>query len=122
MFRKYFFTLLMAMPLFCRAGYLVAGPIKAEDCYDFGIKICKIKTVTQIKVSGRLLPVTNYFDSVSDYSETKSMCWVNTKSKGLGILSFGINAATQPEFWGYDGDGKFGAIDADFIYFNCVKK
>lgn len=104
------------------AGYLVQGSVKAEDCYDLGIKICSTKTVTEVRKDGRRFEIANYFEDVSSYEASRGMCWINTKSRGLGILSYGVNALTQPEFWGYDKNGKYVKIDADNIYFKCVKQ
>lgn len=104
------------------AGYLVQGPVKAEDCYDLGIKICSTKTVTEVRKDGRRYEITNYFEDVSSHDSSRGMCWINTKSRGLGFLSLGVNALTQPEFWGYDKNGKYVKIDADNIYFKCIKQ
>ncbi|WP_146183872.1 hypothetical protein [Limnohabitans sp. T6-20] len=104
------------------AGYLVQGPVKAEDCYDLGIKICSTKTVTEVRKDGRRFEIANYFEDVSSHDASRRMCWINTKSRGLGFLSLGINSLTQPEFWGYDKSGKYVKIDADNIYFKCIKQ
>lgn len=110
----------LANPVY--AGYLVTGPVKAEDCYDFGIKVCSTKTVTEIRKDGKRYEVTNYFNSVSEYNSSTQTCFIKTKSRDWGVLSWGINAVTQPDFWGYDKNGKFGKIDADYVYFKCVPR
>ena len=61
------------------AGYLVQGPVKAEDCYDLGIKICSTKTVTEVRKDGRRFEITNYFEDVSSHDASRGMCWINTK-------------------------------------------
>lgn len=104
------------------AGYVVTGPIKAEDCYSFGIQICKTLTVTEYRSEGRRYEIAKYFDKVSSYNEARNLCSINTKSRDWGVVSLALNAAFQPEFWGYDKEGKFVKIDADRIYFNCLKK
>jgi glycosyltransferase involved in cell wall biosynthesis len=43
-------------------------------------------------------------------------------SEGRPGRMIGANMAFQPDFWGYDKKGKFGKIDADYIYFECFKK
>jgi hypothetical protein len=115
-------ALFLFSPSNAMAKYIATGPIKAEDCYDFGIKLCSIKTVTEVRKDGRRYEVGRYYESVSRYKESRGICYIETKSRGAGILSFGINKLVQPDFWGYDSDGKFGKIDADFIFFNCVKR
>ena len=104
------------------AGYEVMGQIKAEDCYNLGIKFCSTKTVTEIRKDGRRYQISNYFDKVSEYNASRQMCYIKTKSTDWGILSMGINAVSQPDFWGHDKDGKFGKIDAEYVYFKCVKR
>jgi len=104
------------------AGYQVLGPIEAEDCYDFGVSVCSTKTVTEVRERGKRFSVSDYFNDVSEYHASKGLCIIRTKSKGMGILSWGINALKQPEFWGYDKNGQFGKIDADYIRFKCIKR
>lgn len=104
------------------AGYQVIGPIKAQDCYDLGIQICSTKTVTEVRKDGRRYELVNYFENVDEYNSSSGLCHIKTKSKGMGIFSWGVNALKKPDFWGYDKDGKFGKIDADYIYFKCIKR
>jgi hypothetical protein len=104
------------------AGYLVTGPITAEDCYDFGISFCSTKTVTEVRKDGKRFELPTYFDKVSKYNNSTGRCFINTKSKYLGFLSLAINPFIQPDFWGYDKDSNFGKIDADYIGFNCVPR
>jgi hypothetical protein len=102
------------------AQYHAIGPIYAEDCFDLGIKICSKKTVTEVRRDGQRYEIGRFYPSVSSYSNGR--CSIDTKSRGLGLLSWGANAMLQPDFWGYDKDGKYGKIDADRIFFDCVKK
>jgi hypothetical protein len=114
--------LLLASPVALAETFIVTGPIKASDCWDFGISFCSTKTVTEVRKDGMRYEMPQYFDKVSEYNERTKVCHINTKSKGAGLLSFGLNTAFQPDFWGVDKNGKFGKIDADYIYFNCIKK
>jgi hypothetical protein len=114
--------LLLVSPLALAETFIVTGPIKASDCWDFGISVCSTKTVTEVRKDGMRYEMPQYFDKVSEYNERTKVCHINTKSKGAGLLSFGLNTAFQPDFWGVDKNGKFGKIDADYIYFNCIKK
>ena len=107
---------------FVFAGYEVVGTIQAVDCYDFGISYCSTKTVTEVRKDGQIYELKKYYEKVSEYNSSKGTCHIKTKSKDGGLLSWGINAVTQPDFYGYDSDGKFGKIDADYIYFKCVKR
>lgn len=103
------------------AGYRAVGPIKAEDCYDFGIKYCRKRTVTEVVVDGRRFNIQTDYQNVSEYSKRKNMCWINIKSRGLGVFSWGINAMTTPIFYGYDENKKRVKVDAEFLYFKCIK-
>lgn len=115
-------TALIFFTNLANAGYLVTGPIIAEDCYDFGVSICSKKTVTNVKVDGKLIPIANYFERVSKYDERWGICYIYTKDKSGGPLAYLNNVLRQPDFWGTDSKGKFGKIDADFIKFNCVQR
>ena len=101
------------------SGYKAVGPIKADDCYDFGIKYCRKRTVTEVVVDGKRFHVQTDYPSVSEYRN--NTCWINIKSRGLGVFSWGINAATNPVFYGYDEDGKRVKVDAEYLYFKCIK-
>ena len=101
------------------SGYLVTGPIKAEDCYTFGISVCSSKKVTAIKVNGSLVPVSNYFEHVSSYNKRTNLCVINTKDESGGLIAFATNYIKQPDFWGLDEDGRYGQIDATLIKFKC---
>lgn len=109
----------LSTPDIAFAQYQAIGPIYAEDCYDFGIKVCKKLTVTEVRRDGKRFEIGRVYPSVSSYSNGR--CSIDTKSRGLGALSWGANALMQPEFWGYDKEGKYVKIDADRIYFDCVK-
>ena len=102
------------------AQYHAIGPIYAEDCFDLGVKVCSKKTVTEVRRDGQRYEIGRIYPTVSSYSNGR--CSIDTKSRGLGPLSWGANAVLQPDFWGYDKDGKYGKIDADRIFFECVKK
>jgi hypothetical protein len=103
-----------------KADYVATGPIYAEDCYDFGIvQKCSTLTVTEVKKDGKRYEVGRVYASAS-YSNGR--CTIDTKSRGLGPLSWGINAVIQPEFWGYSKDGTFKKIDADRIFFDCIQR
>jgi hypothetical protein len=117
----FIFATLLALTPFksAFAEYYVVGPIYAEDCYDLGIKVCSKLTVTEVRRDGKRFEIGTVYKTAS-YSNGK--CSIETKSRGLGPLSWGLNAVMQPEFWGYDKDGKYVKIDADRIFFDCVKK
>ena len=65
------FPLLVLVSPYAFAGYQVIGPIKAQDCYDLGIKICSIKTVTEVRKDGRRYELINYFEKVDEYNSTE---------------------------------------------------
>jgi hypothetical protein len=121
-FKFFIFQISLLFSFTASAGYRVIGTVYAEDCYNFGISICSKKRVTEVRKNGQRFEIAEYFENVSEYSASKQMCWINTKSRNLGIISFGINAVSQPEFWGYDKENKYVKIDADNIYFKCIKQ
>ena len=117
---RFIILFLLISPLkFAHADYVAVGPIYAEDCYDLGVKVCSILTVTEVRRGGKRYEIGRVYPSAS-YSGGK--CSIDTKSRGLGVLSWGINAAIQPEFWGYSKDGAYKKIDADRIFFDCIKQ
>lgn len=118
---KIFFSIfLVSFITAANAQYFATGPIYADDCYDFGVKICSKMTVTEVRRDGRRFEIATSYPSVSSYS--RGRCSIDTKSRGLGPLSWGMNLVAQPEFWGYNKEGKYVKIDADRIYFDCVKR
>ena len=112
----------LSIPIYSYAGYVVTGPVTAEDCYDFGISVCSTKTVTEVRKDGQRFQLPTYFEKVTEYNSSRGVCMIKTKSKDLGALSWALNAYSQPDFWGYDKKGNFGKIDADYIRFKCVER
>ena len=91
-------------------------------CIDFGNDPQKLDYIKKIFPYAIVVKkISNYFERVSDYNSSSQMCYIKTKSTDWGLLSYGINALSQPDFWGVDKEGKLGKIDADYIYFKCAK-
>ena len=104
------------------ADYSVTGPITGAVCKGFGIKSCSFHKVEAVKGDdGRMHSVKTVFEHVSEYDKSKGLCWVNTKSRGGGILSWGINAAIQPEFYEKTASGEYQRLDVDYITFPCFQ-
>ena len=118
--KKIIFFILIFSCNWAMADYVATGPIKGPDCYNFGIKYCSTKTITEIRRDGQRFEIKRRYDSVSQYSNGK--CTINVKSDGMGLISLGINAMRSYEFWGPSKDGKLEKIDPDYLYFDCIKR
>jgi len=92
-------------------------------CSGFVIEVCKFVQVDAVKgENGKLYNVKCCYDSVSEYSKSKGRCWINTKSKGGGLLSWGVNAVTQPEFLHLNEDGNYEELDVEYLTFKCQRR
>jgi len=106
-----------------RADYCAVGTIEGNVCKGFVIESCKFVRVDAVKGdNGKLFTVKECYDEVSEYSEGKGRCWINTKSKGSGVLSWAINAAAQPEFLHKNENGEYEKIDVEYLTFECVRR
>ncbi|MEO1860671.1 MAG: hypothetical protein ABGZ19_12295 [Verrucomicrobiales bacterium] len=104
------------------ADFCATSKIEANVCSGFVIESCSHVKVDAIKNSeGKLFNISKCYKDVSEYSKSKGRCWINTKSKGYGLISWGIDAMTQPNFAHKNKDGKYESIDAEYITFMCKK-
>ena len=105
------------------ADYCAVGKIEANECSGFIIESCSLIEINAVKDDeGNLFHPMQCYQSVSEYSASKNLCWINTKSEGGGIVSWGLNSATQPNFLHKNSKGEYEEIDADYIVFKCSKK
>ena len=105
------------------AEYIMTGPAKGEVCAVSDFLGCKFHPIAGIKGDdGRPYELARSYPKVSDYNESKKRCWINTKSTGLGVFSFGINMLTQPVFLELSNNGVYKEIDVGVITFPCIKR
>jgi len=103
------------------ADYLVAGPITGMDCF-LGIS-CTQPQIDAVKGDdGQMYSVKKQYSDVSEYNKSKGRCWINTKSKGLGLLSRGINLFRGSNFYKRKSDGSYEKVDTEYITFKCVER
>lgn len=106
-----------------QAEYCAVGKISGNVCWGFVIESCKFVQVDAVKgENGKLFTVKECYNDVSEYSKSKGRCWINTKSKGGGAISWALNAATQPEFLHKNESGEYEEIDVEYLTFKCVKR
>jgi hypothetical protein len=114
---------LLFNPAGAQAEYCAIGNIKGNVCSGFVIEACKFVQVDAVKGDDdKLYTVNRCYGSVSEYSESKGRCWIKTKSKGGGLLSWGVNAATQPEFFHLSENGDYEKLDVEYLTFKCQKR
>lgn len=105
------------------ADYYATGPIEGNVCWGFGIEVCGLHTIAAVKGDdGRLYEVQRQFSSVTEYKESTGRCWIKTKAKGGGLLSWGINTITQPVFYERTSSGEHKELDVEYVTFKCVKR
>lgn len=105
------------------AKYVATGPIEGNVCHGFGIEWCKFHKIAAVRGDGgRPYEVKTTYDSVTEYNETKGRCWIETKSKGGGLLNWGVNAIKQPIFLEITPSRKYEELDVEYITFPCIKR
>ena len=110
-------TLLLAISTNSYSFYCATGKIKANECSGFIIEHCSFVEVNAVKDNGTFYEMKKCYDSVTDYK--KGLCWIHIKASN--IISKGINAAFQPDFYNYK-NGKYTEIDAEYLVFKCIEK
>lgn len=71
---------------------------------------------------GRLYTIADRFESVTEYKPEKGRCWIRTKSTQAGLISWGINAVTQPDFYEKEASGEYKKHDVEYVTFKCIKR
>ncbi|MFZ3040677.1 MAG: hypothetical protein WA108_02625 [Thiobacillus sp.] len=105
------------------AEYVATGPIEGNVCKGFGIEWCSYREIAAVRGDGdRLYEVKTTYDSVTEYDKTKKRCWIKTKSKDGGLISWGVNALKQPVFLEKTSSGKLEELDVEYITFPCLKR
>lgn len=114
-------VILLLAAVNARAEYVATGPIQGSVCKGFIIESCKFHQLHAVKGDdGRLFTIRERYDSVSEHRSGR--CWIRTKSKGAGLLSWGANAISQPEFYEKTSDGKYNKLDVEYLVFPCVER
>ncbi len=104
------------------AEYCATGVIKGNICSGFILESCKTVKIDAVKgENGELFSINKCYSSVSEYSKSKKLCWINTKSKGGGALSWAANSLTQPDFLHKNESGKYEELDVEYLVFKCTK-
>lgn len=105
------------------AEYKAVGKIEGNVCWGFVIESCKFYEVHAVQADdGQPYSVTHTYENVSEYSQSKGRCWINTKSRGGGVLSWLTNAAVQPQFYTKNEGGEFEEIDVEYLTFRCIQR
>lgn len=105
------------------ADYYATGPIEGNVCRGFVIEACGLHTIAAVKGDDdRLYEVQRRFASVTEHKESTGRCWIKTKVKGGGLLSWGVNAAKQPVFYERTSSGEYKELDVEYVTFKCVKR
>ena len=102
-----------------QADYVAVGQIRGNVC-SWGGFICKFVNIDAIRKEGKLFSLAKVFADVDDYK--RGRCWINTKSKSMGLISNAINIFTQPEFLRRQDDGDFEELDVEYLVFKCIKR
>lgn len=105
------------------AEYIATGPFEGNVCHGFGIEVCGLHKIAAVRGDdGRLYEVKTNYGSVTEYKESKRRCWIKTKSKVGGFLSWGGNAIKQPVFLERTSSGEHEELDVEYITFPCIKR
>jgi len=99
------------------SSYCATGTIEGNVCKGFIIESCKFIEVNAVKNNGTFYTMNRCYETVSDHKN--GLCWIRTRASG--IISKGLNAAFQPDFYNYK-NGKYTSLDVDFLVFKCTKQ
>jgi hypothetical protein len=105
------------------ADYQAVGPIEGNVCRGFIIEACGLHRIAAVKGDdGQLHEVQTRFASITEYKESSGRCWIRTKAKGGGLISWGLNAVKQPMFYERTTSGEYKELDVEYVTFKCVKR
>lgn len=113
-------TSLFSTPAF--AEYVATGSIEGSECKGFGIEACSFVSVDAVEGDdGQLFTLQDRYQEVTEYDPDKGRCWVATKTKGVGVLGWAMDAFAGPRFFTESVDG-FEPVDVDYITFPCRRE
>ena len=111
----------LIFPIQAKAEYYVNSNIMAEDCSGFGIKVCSSMRVTEYRDGKSRFPMPTVFSNVTRFNASSGMCYFKWRSSTDNPIGWALNKASGKELWGFDSKGRYAKIDADEIYFRCVR-
>lgn len=112
-------ALALMFPVTVIADYVATGDIEGQECIGVGIESCSFVDIDAVEgEGGRLYTVKSRYREVTEYSSSKGRCWVDTKTKRLGVLGWAIDAVSGPTFY-TEAEGGFEEVDVDYITFPC---
>ena len=113
----------LVLPGPANADYIVTGKIRGQQCTSYIVfDHCSTRSIDAVKgKDGRLYTIKRRYPKVSDYSEKKGLCWINTKSRGGGLITGAMNLFLGVTFFEKKQDGSFKELDIEYLVFPCVK-
>ena len=102
------------------ADYHRVGPVTGTVCKGLGVEVCDMGVeLHAVKDGDQFYTIREVWRDVDEYNARRGLCHVSVKSKGLGLLSNGINLLSPgKKFYTVDGE----AVRPDSIRFKCVKR
>lgn len=109
---------------FAHAAYLVNGKVEGQVCKGVGIEVCEMREVSAVKdKEGRISPIAERFEDVTEYSESKKRCLIRTKASKASIIAWAAsNKTDQPTFYERTPGGSYKEVDVRYVSFPCIKQ
>ena len=121
-YRVFLITFSLILSSTALADFAATGVIEGNVCSGFILESCKTVPIVAVKGDdGQLYTMTRRFPGVDEYNAKKGRCWINTKSKGWGLLSGAANAVLQPQFFTRSESGGYEEVDVEYLTFICTK-
>jgi len=111
---------LWALPAF--ADYYVAGEMTGEQCTSYVLfDFCNFVRIDAVKGSdGQLWTIADRFSRVDEHHDGR--CWISIKSRGAGLIPWGVNALVAPEFFTKTSARTYELVDVEYITFPCEQR
>lgn len=108
------------------AEYCATGEFQGNVCKSHIVfESCKNVQIDAVSDnSGKLFEVKRCWDSVDEFKvlKNKSLCWVYTKAKDLGLFGYAVDAINLPDFLHKNSNGKYEKVSPDYLVFECQEK
>jgi hypothetical protein len=99
-----------------QAAYIATGKIEGGVCTNYLVlQNCGFVKVDAVEEGGSMLPLKERFETVSDYSEGKGLCWINLKHK-YGWISWIWQKVQGPQFYTKMPDEKYEKVNPEYLY------
>lgn len=101
--------------------YIAEGTIQGFVCTNYLIfSSCRLVELAAVEgEDGRLYTISEEYETVSEFNERASRCWIRIRSEGW--ISWALNRVMGPRFFVLNDNDQLQLVSPESITFRCRK-